>query len=412
MLLRRGARRRSETDLGRGRWVVAFNRDRDGYQVPLALYEVDKLSALVTDYYSGRWPPLRRLAHRRVEGLPAAKVRNSLLALALQALPLGQFGKGRFIFPLVDNWLSFRTAVLLWRGGGPALIYSGYGRLAFAAAKRRPRNTSLGVFVFHPQPAASAALLLADFDVNPSVVGWSIHNDREVHNWQVAERLRRSELSNADFVIVASAFTARTVRASGYTGPISVVPYGVGASAHAAPPRRDGPLRLLFVGQGVQRKGLHHLFQALRSNASVRLTAVSSTVDPGIRAIAPDNVTWAANLSALDLQRAYESHDALVLPSLVEGFGLVIPEALAAGCHVITTENTGIADLDLTGAGTSIVPVGDIVALANAINSLAAAKAGGTMQYTDALLFRSNNSWERFRAGIQAVVNGIEQQNA
>ena len=55
--------------------------------------------------------------------------------------------------------------------------------------------------------------------------------------------------------------------------------------------------------------------------------------------------------------------DVLVLPSLFEGFGLVILEAMAAGLAVITTTNTGGPDMIEDGKEGFIVPAGNVEAL-------------------------------------------------
>lgn len=55
--------------------------------------------------------------------------------------------------------------------------------------------------------------------------------------------------------------------------------------------------------------------------------------------------------------------DVLVLPSLFEGFGLVILEAMAAGLPVITTTNTGGPDVIEDGKEGFIVPAGNVEAL-------------------------------------------------
>ena len=45
------------------------------------------------------------------------------------------------------------------------------------------------------------------------------------------------------------------------------------------------------------------------------------------------------------LKKYYSSSDVMVQPSIEEGLSLVIAEALACGCPVIATENTGASDL-------------------------------------------------------------------
>ena len=66
-------------------------------------------------------------------------------------------------------------------------------------------------------------------------------------------------------------------------------------------------------------------------------------------------------------QTALESAGLLVLPSLAEGFGLVLIEAMAAGVPVIATDVPGIRDVVRDGITGLLVPPGDPAALAEAI---------------------------------------------
>src|ERR1700747_839267 len=94
-------------------FVVAFNRDRDFYQVPLALHEAGMLSSLVTDFYFPhdrpllrRLPGLASLRHRCAPALPSAKAHGSWAAFLLQAAAklIGQDPLS--LFDRVDRALS------------------------------------------------------------------------------------------------------------------------------------------------------------------------------------------------------------------------------------------------------------------------------------------------------------------
>jgi len=88
------------------------------------------------------------------------------------------------------------------------------------------------------------------------------------------------------------------------------------------------------------------------------------------------------------------------MPSLIEGFGLVYLEALAAGCHVVGTENTGLPDLPLGPDARTLVPSGDIEALAATIERLIARHEAGGF---DALAIASEArrwTWADFRERI------------
>jgi glycosyltransferase involved in cell wall biosynthesis len=65
--------------------------------------------------------------------------------------------------------------------------------------------------------------------------------------------------------------------------------------------------------------------------------------------------------------RVMQQVDLFVLPSLAEGFGLVIGEAMASGVPVLTTVNTGGPELITDGEEGWCVPAHDVEALAERI---------------------------------------------
>jgi len=60
----------------------------------------------------------------------------------------------------------------------------------------------------------------------------------------------------------------------------------------------------------------------------------------------------------------------LVLPSLADGFGMVVPQAMACGLPVIVTENVGAADIVTDGVDGYVVPIRDVAALKEKIRYL------------------------------------------
>jgi glycosyltransferase involved in cell wall biosynthesis len=62
--------------------------------------------------------------------------------------------------------------------------------------------------------------------------------------------------------------------------------------------------------------------------------------------------------------------DVLVLPSIEDGFGLVMAEAMACGCAIISSTNTGGSDLYTDGVEGYIVPIRDPKALADRLQQL------------------------------------------
>ena len=104
--------------------------------------------------------------------------------------------------------------------------------------------------------------------------------------------------------------------------------------------------RILFVGNAEdRRKGIRYLLEALAMLPSqVRLRIVDQGIPhkrfapSQVRALGLENrVTFTGRLSEAELLEEYQRARVLILPSLFEGFGLPVAEAMACGTPVVTT---------------------------------------------------------------------------
>ena len=355
------------TDGANSRFVCVFNRDRDSYQVALALEEAGLLEALVTDYYAPdtlpAWLP-GVLARKRHPRLPAAKTvaeRTAFFAqYAAQALRMPMGRVWRFVGSRLGN-RALRVAQ-----DKNAALYCYHHCLPGKVEDGR----CLMAFVFHPLPQHYLPTLLRDAEAFPEA--------RSSYEDELA-RERSFEppvpWERMDALVCASQVTADTLIAEGVSPQkIAVIPYGApdfGSDPQAHRPA--GPPRFLFVGQGVQRKGLHHLIRAWQSRprGDARLTVVSYSLDPDIAALIGDpSIEVLGYQEREQLAKLFAESDVFAMPSLLEGFGLVYLEALARGCHVLATEKTGLPDLALDAESASIVPTGDLQALDSTITGL------------------------------------------
>ncbi|MEO8440387.1 MAG: glycosyltransferase family 4 protein [Spartobacteria bacterium] len=177
------------------------------------------------------------------------------------------------------------------------------------------------------------------------------------------EKLARKdeELSLADVVVTASSFARESIaHVPGLTAPVVVIPYGTQPAAASSPKESTSrKLRVLFVGSLSQAKGLGYLLEAIaRLGDSAKLTLIGRRISPEIPAPALlDKYRWIPSLPHGELLREMSRHDVLVLPSLHEGFGLVMTEALAQGLVVITTPHTAGPDLITEGKDGFVVPI-------------------------------------------------------
>jgi glycosyltransferase involved in cell wall biosynthesis len=151
-------------------------------------------------------------------------------------------------------------------------------------------------------------------------------------------------------------------------------------------------LRLLFLGRWDPVKGVDVVVQAIRSlprDMAVNLTirAVPALLgerayEDSVRALASGDprISIESPVARSDLAAILANYDALVVPSLwMETGPLVVLEAQAAGLFVLGARRGGIAELVDEGDAGELVPAGNIVAWAEAIERLASRHRRGTL---------------------------------
>jgi len=195
-----------------------------------------------------------------------------------------------------------------------------------------------------------------------------------------ADKLQRKdeELRLADRVFVASRFTAKTLdHFPGKLSTVEVIPYGfpvvAGTRNYTTDLSLSRPLKLLFVGGLSQRKGIADLFAAVNTfGQRVELTVVGNKTGANCPALneALSKHRWIPGLPHEGILKLMREHDVLVFPSLFEGFGLVITEAMAQGTPVITTERTVGPDIIQNGDNGWLIEAGSTERLRDAIENV------------------------------------------
>lgn len=193
------------------------------------------------------------------------------------------------------------------------------------------------------------------------------------------EKRLEEEPFRADKVIAASGFTRWTLEESGIpANRIEVLPLGFEADRIPfSLEHRDfenRPLRLLYAGTVTQRKGISYLLEAMekmKAGRDIELHIVGGIQGSGDAfRKRKDLYTYHPAVSQLEMFQKYTEFDALVLPTVFEGFGLVIVEAMAAGLPVITTAHSMGPDVIVQAQNGWLVPIRNAAALAQAISSL------------------------------------------
>lgn len=189
-------------------------------------------------------------------------------------------------------------------------------------------------------------------------------------------------LALARRVVATSRFTARLLARDFGVDPRRIVVAEPGTEPAArVPVRAAGPVSLLTVGAVTPRKGHRLLVEALRgladrdwhltvAGALDRAPACAAELRAAIRAAGlADRITLAGAVTDAALEALYAGADLVVSPSLFEGYGMALAEALARGLPLVATTGGAAADTVPPGAGLT-VPPGDVPALGAALRSL------------------------------------------
>lgn len=209
----------------------------------------------------------------------------------------------------------------------------------------------------------------------PVVATFHANADHEQSLQRVLRRFASAGLSRISRGIAVSRAAKRFSRAV-YRGRTAVIPNGVDLSRFAGPrpagPRPGEPLQVLFVGRfGEQRKGFSALLDAAAllsgQGRAVRISVVGDGPADRFAARAERlGVAFLGRLPDQALAERYRGSDVFCAPSTGgESFGMVIVEAMAAGCPVVASALPGYAEAARGAA--HLVPPADPAALAEAL---------------------------------------------
>ena len=211
-------------------------------------------------------------------------------------------------------------------------------------------------------------------------------------------------LPRAHCVTAISESNVADIRSAGVSDErIARVPNGVATAGYGVPRGDRGELRgrfglprdrkiILTVGRNEARKGYHLLPEIVRAllqrrqdflwvvagRGTDQLPAAwrAPELAPHLRALGQVGEVgpaagWRERMGALEaVIPLFQCADVFAFPSLVEAFGIVLVEAMAAGLPIVTTDAQGCRDVVQDGRTGVLVPCGDAEAMAAAVDRL------------------------------------------
>ena len=282
---------------------------------------------------------------------------------------------------------------------------SGYGHLSAKIAKRQ------------------GMILLCDHSIaHPSICEFLVKNQGRFPLGDKNRNIGRfwsailKDIDQSDHILVNSDFVKDTFIHQGWKEDLVHVIYtGIDNNFLNIIPKRDycvdssRPLRLMFAGDLGPRKGGEFLINALKNiNDLPWQLEIVGSIDPVIRAkfvdfLSDQRVTISGYLSRIELAKHMSNAEVFLFPSLAEGSARVVFMALASGCFVITTPNSGsIVQNDIHGM---LVGPGDVGALEMAIRKSLAMDRNKIRQIgkKNAEVIRSNYTQDQYGDRLLAL---------
>jgi glycosyltransferase involved in cell wall biosynthesis len=246
------------------------------------------------------------------------------------------------------------------------------------------------------------------FDELPSCFTAEMRRGLRAVTTRIAREARR--------ILVPSARTAEDL-ALHYgveAGRVVLAPHGV-PRLPDVPPATDLGRYVLFVGTLEPRKNLLRLVEAWRrgarggEDAGLVVAGARGWLDePIVRALSAPRVTWVAGASRERLAALYRGAALVAYPSLGEGFGLPVLEAMAAGRPAVVGRGTACEEVG--GDAVLAADPRDVDALAGAIRRLlddrALASALGERGVARARAFTWERAARRTRLAYEGAVAG------
>ena len=396
------------------KYIVVHAGKRDDYQVALALAESDLLFALVTEAYFpldknwfvtiANFFGLTSSFHKRYKtGLPSKKVVVSKRAFFYEILFL--LTKNVKFDRKKGYVLGEKARSLSVKNNFPIIAVNTCAQHAFLNNAVEPKI----LFQFHPQADFVKELFQEEMQLNPKAIK-TLSQEYEFSLSNAELELLSSEVKLASHFLCASSLTKKSLTFKGISeDKIKVIPYGVDTSKFAFSERKQlDVFKVIFIGSLNQRKGITYLLDALAEMNNVELTIITRGIyDESLI----QNYTFPIHI-VIDvphdkLQEELLKAHCFVLPSILEGFGQVILEAMATGIPVIATENTAAIDIIENGIDGFVTPIRDVQAIKENLEKLQSdfslVQTMGKAAFEKVEIF----NWEKFRNDLVTQIQSL-----
>lgn len=220
---------------------------------------------------------------------------------------------------------------------------------------------------------------------------------------------------NADYFFAPSNFVKSSLEYCGIpSDKIYIVPYGVDQNNFSYEHiqfRVEGKLKLLYVGEISCRKGLHRLLKVVSELEQMVEIRLCGRVDENSPIFSQyqeyDNIEFVGFVTHDELAKEYINADAFVFPTLGEGYGLVVLEALSCGLPVLCSNRAGGNDVIQDGINGYVISMDEDEALKERIIWCCTHRKELYEMREDAHKSVEAFSWESYEKKVAECINDI-----
>ena len=224
------------------------------------------------------------------------------------------------------------------------------------------------------------------------------------------------EISLSDQIIVASSFTAKSLELFKKIDKekIKVIPYGITCSEKENINKREinKKLKLIFAGRPILSKGIQYLIQVLNQidfpweiEIAGSMPEKPFEISEKLNFFLKDQrCKFLGQISNQNLLEKMRSSHVFILPSLFEGFGQVLLEAMSCGLPIITTENTGGLDFIQNGVNGFITPIRDIKKTKEILQKIYQDEEYRISVSENSLLTAKDLSWTKYQNALGNII--------
>ena len=223
------------------------------------------------------------------------------------------------------------------------------------------------------------------------------------------------EYALADYITIPSEFVKQSFIEKGISpNKLVKIPYGARLDRFKKTGESDkNSFKVLWVGAVSFQKGFLYALEAFKklehtTKEFIVIGAVSDDIIKLINTKDLTNVSFKGNIPNSELVQYYSTSNVFLLPSIQDGFGMVLAEAMACGCPVIASTNTGAADLFTDAVEGFIVPIRSVELLTQRMQELADNEILRKQMSEAAILkVQSLGGWNTYGTGFKKLIDTI-----